>query len=372
MPKQTRKRQLICVSVSLIAIVLLTVSFLVTVVPKGYGQNEYKAWAKEHGILLFGTSQDSRALYDDGFDEGLTVDPATVNGFGATMEALMLLPDYLLVAMEPQYNSHTEIVETKAIYFSTKFDPKPGYAIIMPRNYGDVLRDCHTGFVLEQELTGPQALHEFGHIVDFCGITCPYYWEGIWEDLADLRNQIFDAEGDLMSDYANTNPAEDFAVHFDRYVSKGPIFRAKAQLNVDLQERYDFLKQYLFNGLEYEGGTLEGLVIDEQGVGIPDADVCAMRLSDLRRLKLATTDGSGGFCARNLEWGEYVVWAEKWGYVTVGLPQSVYMFEGETEITIPVTKIDISIPPIPTDQSYMIVIGLVCVAIAFYWVKRKT
>ena len=216
-------------------------------------------WAEEHGILLIGTNQGATELYYDGFDETLTVDPAGIDdgdgrSYREAMEALKLLPDHVIVGMEPQYNYHSGGIETKAIYFSTASGL--GYANNMPYGYSEeVLVGVHTGFILEQWPAYRWfhlALHECGHIVDLVGTNRGgYYWEPIW-NLADEIDLIFDVEGELISQYAKTNSREDFAEHFAYYVWKGTTFRVKAQTNPDLEERYTFLRDQLFQGVEYE------------------------------------------------------------------------------------------------------------------------
>lgn len=224
-------------------------------------------WAEALGLELIGTQQDANDIYYDGFDPTLTVDPILIDStewsYQKAMEWLKLLPSNILRAFEPQYNNYTKIMETKAIYFSTA--PNRGYALIMPRNYSSVLRDIYPGFILERERSpwSRLALHEYGHVVDLIGTNRQgYYWQPIW-DLADNINSIFDATGDLISDYAKTSSTEDFAEHFAYYVWSGMTFRNLAGGNPDLTERYDFLRNQLFFGVEYEtwnGGVIRAIL----------------------------------------------------------------------------------------------------------------
>lgn len=295
-------------------------------------------WAEEHGILLIGTHQDASDIYYDGFDESLTVDPTTVNGYEKAVEGLKQLPNHVIVAMEPQYNNYTKLMETKAVYFSTA--PNRGYALIMPKDYSDkYLLGIHPGFILEQKSCNwaKFALHEYGHTVDYLGITGEYKWETIWKNLSDERNRIFDAEGELISGYAKTNPREDFAEHFAYYVWKGTTFRERMPENLDLQARYYFLKDYLFQGIEYEEPppppvtVLEGYIVDNRGKPIEGGRIYAKRVDV--EVYFADSDETGYFYSEGrLVEGEWIIWAEKGGYIkseeitillTVGVPVEV-------------------------------------------------
>src|SRR3989338_3828937 len=74
--------------------------------------------------------------------------------------------------------------------------------------------------------------------------------------------------GEFVSGYARTGPIpipyhnysihhEDFAESFSAYINEGKIFREKAQSNIYLRQKYDFLKSYVFHGIEYNTGSLE-------------------------------------------------------------------------------------------------------------------
>jgi hypothetical protein len=66
-----------------------------------------------------------------------------------------------------------------------------------------------------------------------------------------------DNDGEFVSGYAKTNNPEDFAESFTTYVHAGNIFRERAKSNTYLQQKYDFLKNYIFEGREYNTGNLE-------------------------------------------------------------------------------------------------------------------
>ena len=56
---------------------------------------------------------------------------------------------------------------------------------------------------------------------------------------------------DFISGYAATNPFEDFAESFVAYVLHGEDFRTRAAANPALNEKYNFLKYTVFEGVEY-------------------------------------------------------------------------------------------------------------------------
>ncbi|MCL5730340.1 MAG: hypothetical protein M1165_02125 [Candidatus Pacearchaeota archaeon] len=52
------------------------------------------------------------------------------------------------------------------------------------------------------------------------------------------------------------SPPEDFAESFAYYLFDGNLFRERAKGNLYLQQKYDFLKKYVFNGTEYNTGNI--------------------------------------------------------------------------------------------------------------------
>lgn len=282
-------------------------------------------WAQAHQIQLIGTQQDGMDIYYDGFDPAKVIEASQVPGFSDAMEALMLLPDYVSVAMEPQYNQYTKRTDIKAIYFSTK--QGRGYMMEMPYGYGDdssVWVGGHPGFVLEQPITGNLALHEFGHAVDNFGVRLRYYWQPIpgWSELSAEANRIFDAQGMLWTSYANTTEREDFAVHFRAYVLSGEPFRS-ALSNPDLAERYSFLKDYIFQGVEYGVIIPPGVALVEGDVedAITAEAIAGAYIYFDGELKVIT-DQMGHFEVSVLA-GTYEVRCEKDGYNALSLSVSV-------------------------------------------------
>jgi hypothetical protein len=284
-------------------------------------------WADQHQFLLYGTQQDANDLYYDGWNPALSCDPAIVPGYDLAINILKTLPDTVVRGLEPQWNNNTQRMEQKAMYCSTK--PNRGYASDMPMNYpygtGTILRDCHTGFVLEQGVSpwDKLAVHEAGHIIDLAGTNRGgYYWTPVqgWEGLADEINAIFDAQGDLISAYANTNSHEDFAVHFCYYVWRGTTLRDKAATSSDVAERYAFLRDKMFLGIEYsnppppqpETCSFDGYVVDQAGTPVEGAYIYSR--GEAYKGFLVRTAYDGEFHVQGLPAGQYILWAEKSGY----------------------------------------------------------
>lgn len=55
-----------------------------------------------------------------------------------------------------------------------------------------------------------------------------------------------------MDVYSTANDAENFAQHFVDYILQGDEFRTRAQNDSLLKQKYDFFREELFDGEEYE------------------------------------------------------------------------------------------------------------------------
>lgn len=58
--------------------------------------------------------------------------------------------------------------------------------------------------------------------------------------------------------------AEDFAESFSLYVTDGKVFRKLAELSDVLRQKYDWLKNNVFNGQEYQSGDIQSVNILKQ------------------------------------------------------------------------------------------------------------
>lgn len=132
----------------------------------------------------------------------------------------------------------------------------------------------HSGKLPDAELLGV-FIHEMGHVVDtglFRGNST-----GKGSTFTDGQNMVYDNDPsisfyeiswnsttakqpdtsslDFVSGYAMTDPFEDFAESYVFYVVHGNTFRKIAGTNEKLQRKYNFLKNIVFNGKEYETGS---------------------------------------------------------------------------------------------------------------------
>ena len=123
--------------------------------------------------------------------------------------------------------------------------------------------------ISEKDLVGV-ITHELGHIVD-TGVLNPSksdkrttfvdrgkivyssdpsveMYSVSWEDNRSFTGQRSDA----VSGYATSNPYEEFAETYAMYVLHGPLFRFYAAHNRSLDAKYDFMKDVVFDGAEYD------------------------------------------------------------------------------------------------------------------------
>lgn len=116
-------------------------------------------------------------------------------------------------------------------------------------------------------------IHEIGHVVDggylkgysteksnfvdlgvAVAINDPSlnYYQISWKNNSNWISNTVSA--DFCSGYGSSNPYEDFAECYLYYVLHGKEFRQKAQTNHALQKKYNFIKNTVFNGREYNSG----------------------------------------------------------------------------------------------------------------------
>jgi hypothetical protein len=139
---------------------------------------------------------------------------------------------------------------------------------------GTIILRCQN--VTDEELVGV-LVHEMGHITDTGVINGSA--ESGYGGYMDGSNQVYkddpsldfydlsfknektlkdDAtEYDFVSGYAMSDPFEDFAESYAYYILHGDEFRELVKSNSILQEKYDYLKNRVFNGKEYYNGSGE-------------------------------------------------------------------------------------------------------------------
>ncbi len=129
----------------------------------------------------------------------------------------------------------------------------------------------HTASVGDEQELQSVFIHELGHVVDLgkmngnSGRTTAF-WDGktpVYSDDVSLKfysiswnsaSERKDAmkRSDFISGYAMTNCFEDFAESYVFYRLHGEKFRTIAEESPALKAKYDFMKTYVFGGMEYQ------------------------------------------------------------------------------------------------------------------------
>lgn len=123
-------------------------------------------------------------------------------------------------------------------------------------------------------------LHEYGHFLDgsqynhaltvdtkeFYDISFKSYYSGGylgkgWEN--SLKRAAPEFIGEFVSSYATNNRNEDFAESFSMYVTESNVFRGLAKRNEFLNKKYNWLKDHVFRGVEYNTGDEKSIAIWE-------------------------------------------------------------------------------------------------------------
>lgn len=118
-------------------------------------------------------------------------------------------------------------------------------------------------------------IHELGHVVDLGGLSSKSYQEAsvfmdgneiIYQDdksveyysfswiNATNRNHTATVQ-DFAGEYASSDPFEDFAEAFLLYIQHGNTFRKMARHNEIMAKKYNFFKEHVFSGTEFDTGT---------------------------------------------------------------------------------------------------------------------
>jgi len=120
-------------------------------------------------------------------------------------------------------------------------------------------------------------VHEMGHIVD-TGLKTGDSWSGksefkdgsipIYNNDLSLRfyriswldDQTIKTEAvaqDFVTGYAMTDPFEDFAESYNYYILHGKQFKEMAKYNVNLRQKFLYLKYFIFSGQEFDNDPSE-------------------------------------------------------------------------------------------------------------------
>ena len=81
-----------------------------------------------------------------------------------------------------------------------------------------------------------------------------------------------DNNDEFISGYSKANNKEDFAESFEAYILIGNIFRIRAQNNIYLQQKYNFIKNNIFYGKEFQTGDMKSYALwNSRNIGIPSS-----------------------------------------------------------------------------------------------------
>lgn len=214
--------------------------------------DQFEDWAELHGISIVGTTKNSYDLYYDGFDkEKDSVDWREIPNVMIAANALYTIPENVI-----------KVMDGKTIYFSTEHGRS--YTVLGSFPEHGILEGLDRGIILEQNINAHTVIHEVGHIVDYHGIKGIYDDEqNIFSSSLDERNLTFNGMDNYQSNstipldefisrYSAVNDAENFAENFAHYVIFPNEFRERMETDVLLVEEYEFLRENIFTGIEFQ------------------------------------------------------------------------------------------------------------------------
>lgn len=213
---------------------------------------QFNIWATEHGIELVGVNKNSIDLYYYGYDSKTDrVDWRQIPGVLSVANALYKVPENVI-----------QVMDGKTIYFSTEYGRS--YTVLDSFPEYDILEGLQRGVIIERNFNPHTVIHELGHIVDYHGIQGFYNDDRhIFQDSSAKRNLVFHVTQNhtsnastipygYISAYSTTNEAENFAENFAYYVLYPQEFRERILVDPLLTEEYEFLRDEIFLGLEFE------------------------------------------------------------------------------------------------------------------------
>lgn len=211
----------------------------------------FENWAQIHGINLVGVNKSSHDLYYTGYNATTdNVNWKEIPNVLIAADALYMIPKNVI-----------QVMNEKTIYFST--ESGRSYAIWDFFPESNVFVGLNRGIILEQDINPFTVIHEIGHIVDHHGIKGIYNDEQhIFKNSLDDRNFIFNVpeedqsypnsvKNGYISAYSSLNDAENFAENFAHYVIYPNEYRERIRNDILLMDEYNFLKEELFDNLEY-------------------------------------------------------------------------------------------------------------------------
>ena len=208
--------------------------------------------------------------------------------------ALRALPESLVKWNKENFTNYQSFVVydyDKKIYCDAEYYPTY-------QSQGVIGRKCETvapnglaatqkvGSATSDYLTTATYLHEYAHYLDsvIYGNSQPglsiaivntadfrkISWDGK-KQLRDSNNQKGFDLFEFISSYSIATPNEDFAESFYFYVLNGRLFREASNRNQYLQQKYVWLRDKVFNGIEYDTGGFKAMDVQASQHYFPDA-----------------------------------------------------------------------------------------------------
>jgi hypothetical protein len=207
----------------------------------------FEDWAKQHDITLIGTNKNAKHLTRWGFiPEKDEVELKNIPKVFVAAEILYKIPDNVL-----------EVMKGKTIYFSTE----NGRSKSIHAAWGP--DSLNRGFIIEQSHWHANVIHELGHIVDVHGIQGKYNdKQNVFSYAKEKKDEVFQVKIDYQPNapgvpqghitrYSSESDSENFAEHFAYYVVFPDEFRNRIQMDPLLKDEYEFMRDYIFNGIEF-------------------------------------------------------------------------------------------------------------------------
>ncbi len=208
---------------------------------------DFEGWAKQHEITLIGTNKNAKYLTRWGFiPEKDGIELKNIPGVLVAAQLLYKIPDDVL-----------EVMKGKTIYFSTE----NGRSKSIHAAWGP--DSLNRGFIIEQSHWHANVIHELGHIVDVHGIQGEYNdKQNVFSYAKEKRDAVFQVKIDYepnvpgvpqghITRYSSESDSENFAEHFAYYVVFPDEFRKRIQTDPLLKDEYEFMRDYIFNGIEF-------------------------------------------------------------------------------------------------------------------------
>lgn len=205
----------------------------------------FEKWAEQRNISVKGVYINSYEIISKKhLEDSDIISTNEINNISNAIKIVYDVPDDVLHFL----NGKTLYISQKEGRSLTYIQSNVGYSQV---------NGLHDGVIFEQPFSKYTLVHEIGHIVE--------------HELTDLRiisikKEIFNNEFQnltrsmqnegFITPYSKINENENFAEHFVNYVLNAEKFRIMSEHNLILKAKYDFFRDYVFDGLEFEAHVI--------------------------------------------------------------------------------------------------------------------